>query len=706
MNACPDRRRVHAWLDSPSRKTTPRVSARARMETARLLAGLVLLAGLCLAVATPAAAQQAAQPRVPAADFPRLDAVWPAACRDFDARRAQQLAGLAEQLEVWCAERVWDRQRPDEERILAVVGQLIAAHQHVDRLLDEALGLRGGFVELPDEERREALRRYLEFTSRVIDLSGRLRYLMRDAIDTAAFDLDGSPRGLSRLLDLLSEQRVSIGAAVMTYVLFDPPPGSGFQPYPREIKVKALQLIARTQQVDALPQLAEFVQQPETPTDLAIAAAEVIRRVGLPQEPIPGQDPTLPEPAITARQLKQVLDQRDPAGLSAELRRYHQELLVWLGGRIRRGVTEDELRIGKFRVRAGDWLLMRNPSPYNLFTDLSPGLFTHVGVVAVRTHADGIRRFVIVDLPERGDHIPETNVDLYLLRTLHYFFLRHEDPEVCAALGTAADKLAGNESVFDLTFRTDRVTAVRDRPLDDMRVHTYCAGFLLLCAQQTQAPREQFFPIEEFPAGERCAENLRKLGLSLGENFVSPTGALFSPHLQLVGRREPMYSPDREIKEAIYDYFAQSMIEKQVAPSPDAAQALRQKVAELSRLSSWLAKALARLHNVSEHMDLASAAKAAAAVETLDEIADDAARQFLEAREALLAGPLDQLPPEENTAELRERIGKYRQLHAELYRRLLNPGLSPRQLRLALVEHYSDWGRRRIDNRFFPATAP
>jgi hypothetical protein len=42
---------------------------------------------------------------------------------------------------------------------------------------------------------------------------------------------------------------------------------------------------------------------------------------------------------------------------------------------------------------------MRNPSPYNLFTDLAPGLFTHVGVVAVETGSDGKRRMVVVDLP-------------------------------------------------------------------------------------------------------------------------------------------------------------------------------------------------------------------------------------------------------------------------------------------------------------------
>ncbi len=48
-----------------------------------------------------------------------------------------------------------------------------------------------------------------------------------------------------------------------------------------------------------------------------------------------------------------------------------------------KGLTEETYRLGPFEVQPGDWLLMRNPSPYNLFTDLSPGLFTHVGVVTL-----------------------------------------------------------------------------------------------------------------------------------------------------------------------------------------------------------------------------------------------------------------------------------------------------------------------------------
>ena len=118
--------------------------------------------------------------------------------------------------------------------------------------------------------------------------------------------------------------------------------------------------------------------------------------------------------------------------------------MAWLDERAHKGLTEDRLRLGLFEVQPGDWLLMRNPSPYNLFTDLSPGLFTHVGVVAAETGKDGIRRLVLVDLPERGTTMPATNVDAFVNRSLHYVFLRHPDPAVAKKMGETAAEVIGS----------------------------------------------------------------------------------------------------------------------------------------------------------------------------------------------------------------------------------------------------------------------
>src|SRR6185312_2429499 len=95
-----------------------------------------------------------------------------------------------------------------------------------------------------------------------------------------------------------------------------------------------------------------------------------------------------------------------------------RELLGAREERVRAGFVGSGYRIGRFGVRAGEWVLMRNPSACNLFTALSPGLFTHVGVVALERGSDGIERMVLVDLPERGNRIPATNVETYLMRTL------------------------------------------------------------------------------------------------------------------------------------------------------------------------------------------------------------------------------------------------------------------------------------------------
>ncbi len=363
-------------------------------------------------------------------------------------------------------------------------------------------------------------------------------------------------------------------------------------------------------------------------------------------------------------------------------------------------MTGDSFRVNGFDVKSGDWLLMKNPSPYNRFTNLAPGLFTHAGVVTMETGSDGVRRCVLIELPERGNRIPATNLDAYLERTVHYVFLRCTDAAAARRMGGFAAPLIGRESQFDLNFRTDRVRSLKGRPLASETIHTYCAGLLLLCAQETEHARGEFFPINEQVAGGNCAANLARLGLSFGDDFVSPTGAIFSPILQIAGRRESMYSPEREIKDSIYDDFARFMVEKTLEPSPDVYQSLRQQVAALAKNQPWLARALAQANNVNEKMDLESAAKAAAVVETLDEIADRQMDEFLLAIDALRAGT------DENLAQLdeatRREIRETRARHAELFRRWSEGKLSPRQLRQQLLREVVQRGSTELQTRFFP----
>ncbi|MGC3965899.1 MAG: hypothetical protein QM775_00560 [Pirellulales bacterium] len=317
---------------------------------------------------------------------------------------------------------------------------------------------------------------------------------------------------------------------------------------------------------------------------------------------------------------------------------------------------------------------MRNPSPYNLFTDLSPGLFTHVGIVATETGADGIRRFVIVDVPERGDRVPAVNVETYLERTLHYFFLRDDDAKAAAAMARAAGEVIDNPSQFDLNFRSDRVERLAKKSLADEKVHTYCAGLLLLCALQSDVPRAEYFPLSEKQAGGRTVENVAKMGLSLGEGFLSPSGALFSPRLKIVGRREPMYDPRREVEEAVFDQFAKLLVVREMQARGDWFDALRLKTAEAAKSNPLLAQALASAAGVASETDLVAAAKAAAVVETLDEVAFAASADFQAARDALRNAPL----PADATPQQRTRQAAAARRHAALIQALQQGRIAPR----------------------------
>jgi hypothetical protein len=353
-------------------------------------------------------------------------------------------------------------------------------------------------------------------------------------------------------------------------------------------------------------------------------------------------------------------------------------------------------------IQSGDWLLMRNPSPYNLFTDLSPGLFTHVGVATIEKASDGVRRMVIVDIPERGPEMPATNVDAFVQRTRHFVFLRHPDPAAAKQMANAAAATIGNVTEFDLNFRTDRILELKGQPLSGKKIHTYCAGLLYLCALQTDRERREFFPLSEGPAGGYTAENLAKFGFTFGEDFISPTGAFFSPMLKLAGRREPMYDPPREIEEAVFDHFAQSLLAREVTPAPDAFQMLRLKVAEAAKDNPLLAKAVASAAGVSVEMDLVAAAKAKALIEALDEVAYGASGEFIAAREAIMSGGV--VPPgvklsAADQARMKELLSR----HADLADRWRKNQLSPRALRIELVQFYITEGKRRLEERFFVA---
>jgi hypothetical protein len=708
----------------------------------------------------------------------RFHETVPQSAAEFDSLDATALSQSADAVEKWINQwgRVAAGQPPSEQ--VRILGRLLDAKELVDRELDDLLATRVRFAALPDDaQRHAALRGYLAAASKLVELSGRLHFDLVNLLDDTADRFGDFPQLREQLLDFLLQRQSSLGAEVMSIDLIDPPSapsdanpaegnpakmemsqiaslppaqrrmamrammagGASGQAGPKstgrmnnpsvtnlasasvavlspEQKRKVIQLIAAAGTTNSVYDLADFIRDESTPPDLVLAAAEAIRTLGVPQDPRPGQDASLPTPAISAAKLRERLMKIDPAQWKPEEQHRAETLLAWLSDRDLHGLEGNTYRLGRFEVQPGDWLLMRNPSPYNLFTDLSPGLFTHVGVVTTETASDGKRRMVVVDLEERGASVPATNIELFLDRTLNYVFLRHSDPAVAQKMGQAAAAIIGNPSEFDLNFRTDRVADLKGVDLHGQKIHTYCAGLLLLCAEQSGLPREAFFPITETTAGGHTAENMATLGLSLGSGFISPTGALFSPKFQIVGRSQPMYDPQRQVQESIYDHFAQLMENQVLRPTPDMFQALRLKVAEASKTNPLLAQALAASANVSAQMDLVSAAKTAAVIETLDDVAYGAGREFQAAEQAITDGPpqaSDAPPPELTgnqppptadqrslTPEQRAQIERYRSRHADLVMRWDQRQISLSKLSSELMSYYIQQGCRQLDDRF------
>jgi hypothetical protein len=130
-------------------------------------------------------------------------------------------------------------------------------------------------------------------------------------------------------------------------------------------------------------------------------------------------------------------------------------------------------------------------------------------------------------------------------------------------------------------------------------------------------------------------------------------------------------------------------------------QALRLRVAEAAEGNPLLAAALARAAGVDPDTDLVSGAKAAAVVETLDEVAFGASDDFEFAREALRSGSTSQLRRQGYSADEIAEMERLRAIHDDLYARWRAGDVSPRRLRQELVRFYIRQGRKKIESRFF-----
>lgn len=635
----------------------------------------------------------------------RLAAAIPQAPNQYGPQTTEKLWRLAAEVEQWAVELTYYSPDASDDEIIEAVDHLITIHHQVDKLVEQIIDQKGYFLTpTPHDAKRESLRSFLASITALNNLSGRLRYLSVDVLTDAGYDLINNIDGYEQLINLFIAKKSSVGATAALDLLLERSSDESLTPLSNRVKGKIIQLIRITRDTQTQGLLAELVRQKNIDPELLILVADTIRHIGMPQDPRPEHDPDLQAPAITANELYAIVANVNTADLSLSSINRHNELLSWLDQRNKFGVTGDTYRMGRAGIKAGDWLLMKNPSPYNRFTDLYPGLFTHAGVVTTETGSDGRRRFVIVDLPETGSSIPATTVDTFVKRTLDYVFIRHKDLDVARTMARVARTVIGNESKFDLNFRTAGIEQLKGQHLDNKIIDGYCAGLLLLCAQETGKPRAEFFPVPEHPAPGETTANLAKLDVSMPNDFLSPTGPFFSPQMDIVFRCPTMYSPRREIEQTIYDHFAKRMRDNHLTPSLDWYQSLRIQMAKATQGNPALSGALANVAGVNPNMDLVAAAKLGAVVQTLDTIAQNASTDYREARAAFRLDTIDQLRNEQAAESEIDKALNYRRRHADLFVRWEADTITPRQLRVELMNHYIARGHRQLDDHFFKSS--
>lgn len=659
---------------------------------------VTVLIGLGIAGILGAAARAAEPIEQLERAIPRRGDSWDAAC-------VRTVAEAAFALDAWAAEQAWPARAtaaspPNDAEVVARLVRLVEAIARVDRCVESVVDLRGGFVGPgADDERLLRAGQYLSLLATLNQVQGRLRYMLHEAIENATYSLDARQPSFDLLLETLLRQRSRIGAEVMTYMLFDPDPSGPVRPFPASRKSECLRLLSACGSTETLDDLGQFLNEPNVSPELMIEAISAIRQIGLPQDPRRGASLDEPIPSVYAAQLREILSRLVIPAETTELQQQRDDLLSWATQRAQLGVTGETFRWGSNQLRGGDWILVSQTSSLRCVTNLSPGVFTRAGVVTEDTGGDRKRRFLVVALPEQADQVEATNVDVFLSQASSFLILRHTDPEVARHMSAAARELIGNESQFDPLLNAERVAPRSGQPLRGQLVHASSGGLLLLCGQAARRSREELFPILEQPAGGYLVTNLQQLGIAIGPHIVTPTGALFSTSMQIVGRGDPHYEPADEIAQAICDHGIHRLCDERWTVSPVMKQTLARHLIQVSRSTPWLSRALTRARDESAHRDLESAAQATA----LLDIIEATARRNAEACVAAVAAL--QPPTEDNSGDAvrlpsEARLGSR---HQALFADWRAGKLNPWQLRSELVEYYIQAGCQQLDQLFFPA---
>ena len=599
------------------------------------------------------------------------------------------------------------RRIAEPQQHLDAIAQLHQAKSVVDTELKALLAKRSAIADMTDETQSITdARKMLSVTAALIDLSGRLNYQLQQTIFFASHRFSQDNKLRAALVQRLADNHSVIGTSLAASMLIDPLDNSPIVPATPEIKRQILRMLGRYGRQESLFWLLRFLENNPS-AEFQLLACDAIVRVGLPQNVT--EEAGVSEPAITAAALRERIQAIPAAELPASLRGHREVLIDWLEQRVEKGVNEEGYAVGRAIFKPGDWVLFRNPSPYNRFSTLTPGLFTHAGIVTLHADANGFQRMVLVDLNERQTKIDGRNVENTLSIPLYYSVLRHSDPNVQKQMATAAAAMIGNEARFDLTFDTTRIDDLRETDLADQKIDTYCVGILMLCTQKTDRPHEEFFPIPEAVTTERMAENLDRIGLRIGKGFRTPTGALFAKEMELVHLSEPMYDPGREIQQQIYDYFATRLNDSSLRPQQTLYQSLRTDVADLANDRPLLADALAAAAGVDPTTDFAAAARAVAVVESLDAIAESNSRDFNLVYRRIMQGPKVPALSEDASEADRKLAAQREQLvkrHEELANGLWQRKLAPASLEAELQRFYIERGKKELDRAFFPEFAP
>ena len=490
--------------------------------------------------------------------------------RDIDPDTFREACRLAKQQSMSLADALLATPPTSLREGLARASEIFSLRPEIDRLRIRSDCFRNGWI--PEKN----LNTQLPFINNAFtvmvgleDLLSRLMLLERDAAGVLGDDLADAPESLLALTELFIAKKSSAAALEMAFNLVDPMPHrdeiprSVSQATPQDpittetvLRRRLIDLVRISGQTNLLEELALLTEADGVDPLARLLAARCIEQFGVPQLARLTQPVEVPQSTVTARRIATAIERVRPS-LPPSLQTDASSLALRLQSKAVQGAAPSEtMRVMGIHFQRGDWILLREATPFTVASSLHPQCYHRIALVAHEAGTDGLGRLVVIDHTNNRLGVQVSSLDNWIAfvqeHTIAWCVLRPVDALLSQMIEQSALSLAVVRS-------SARESNERSSVFQDRSCFSSGLAVTRSALAATGVNPAIFFPLQESSPEGILGDNLKRLGVDLPDSFCSPTGLLLSKACIPIAMKIQAFDSRCGIRSAVFEYFDRSL---------------------------------------------------------------------------------------------------------------------------------------------------